>query len=110
MKNFKVAEIINANTIRVSPKWHFLDASGRPISDDKIRILGFNVSPDDKYAQNRLTSLLMNREVDLVDPTIISENVGRNAFIGCYVLLDGTDITYYFPEYHSKSKKEVVYY
>lgn len=110
MINFRIIEIIDANTIKVEPGWSFTDTSGREFSDNKVKILGSNISPSDEYAKHRLSSLLINRDVELVNPKIIENNVNGAPVIACNVIVDKTDISYYFPEYSSKTKREVEYH
>lgn len=98
MSAFKVIEIINANTIRVEPKWSFVNSIGQDFSDNKVKILGVADDPDNRYIKHTLSSLLMNREVELVNPVIIGNPQERHPEIACNVIVDKTDVTYYFPE------------
>ena len=99
MEDFTVKGIIDADTIEVYPGWvYILPGSNTQVKDNKIRILGFKTSPNDNIVKNRLTSLLLNKEVDLVNPRVVG-NVGDMPIIGCNVYIGQTDISYYFPEY-----------
>ena len=97
MSDFTVIEIINATTIRVSPNW-VLTVEGTERKDDRITIFGLNSAPDNEYVKLRLKSFLLNREVDLINPKILEADEGTIR-IACNVLVDKTDITYYFPEF-----------
>lgn len=105
--NFNVIEIIDSNTIAVKPGWTFKDREGNEFRDNKVKISGLNIPRGDKHAQHRLSSLLLNREVELVNPVIVSMNKGVPV-IACNVLFYQTDIAYYFPEF-SNSSKELEY-
>jgi hypothetical protein len=69
-----------------------------------VKIAGLNANPDDAYIRQRLSSFLINREVNLADPQLISTDINE-VRVECRVILDNTDITYYFPEL---SKHQVI--
>ena len=93
---FLVVDILDALTIRVAPKFKFTTGN-EEIIDDRLRIQGLNASPDDQFIKHRLFSFLVNHEVNLFNPKIIEAD--RNGVrISCNVIVDNTDITYYFPE------------
>jgi hypothetical protein len=93
---FKVTDIIDACSIRVAPQWKYSNG-GVEFVDDKLKIIGLNVDPSNTYIKQRLTSFLLGREVDLINPVLLSADP-NTIRIACNVLMDNTDITYYFPE------------
>ena len=97
MSTFKVIQILDANTIRVSPHWKLATAEGEMV-DDKIKIFGLNSASSNEYVRLRLESFLLNKEVELINPQMLN-NDSSPAPITCTVLIDKTDITYYFPEF-----------
>jgi len=97
MSNFKVIEIVNANIIRVSPQWKFVPYQEEFV-DDRVKIQGFHNSPDDTAVIGRLKSLLLDKEVELLNPTLFPFLVDKT-IVECNVMLDNTDVTYFFPEY-----------
>ena len=102
MNYFKIVEIINGNTIRVSPFWEAInEETGQRISDDKVKISGLNTTKDDLVAMERL-KVFLDKKVDLVAPVAINENLPTDAKIECTVLVENTNIVYYFPEYKNK--------
>jgi hypothetical protein len=96
MANFLVTEIIDATAVRVAPKWKFTHGDIE-IIDDRVKICGLNAIPNDPYVKQRLVSFLTNREVELINPKLLSTDINEIRVM-CNVILEGTDITYYFPE------------
>lgn len=105
MNNFRITEIINGNTVRVSPGWiiaNGLDNEER--TGNEIRIKGLDSHPDDKYAVLRLSSFILHKEVELSNPELIENPLPVDGIVLCTVLIDKTDIVYYFPEFNKKNK------
>jgi len=100
MSTWQVIEILSANTVRVAPGWT-VTLNGQLLSDDKVRISGLNVPFNNDYVRHRLTSFLLHKGVQLLNPTPLENRDATQAQISCNVILDGTDITYYFPEFKS---------
>jgi len=96
MGDFKVVEVVNATTIKVSPQWKFPKADGTPLTGDLIKISGLDVPDTIEWVINRLKILLLEREIEAFTPTI---TVNQMAPIECRVFLSETEILYYFPEY-----------
>src|ERR1700748_607195 len=103
MSTFKVIQILSANTIRVAPGWT-VAINGESFEDDKVRISGLKVDPTNAYVQHRLTSFLLQKGVELINATLIPNVDFVGAKISCDVILDGTNITYYFPEFREGLK------
>jgi hypothetical protein len=101
MSTFKVIEIPNATAIVVSPQWKLTLADGREMIDNKVRIAGLNTAPANEYVRLRLESFLRDKDVELLNPQVLNSNDPSTALISCTVLVDKTDITYYFPEFRS---------
>lgn len=109
MNNFKVVEIIDANTIRVSPEWLWSDNEG-PDSGDKIKILGLDRPVNDEYFKSILTTILLDKEVELVNPEVVKKE-NDQIEIACNVIIDKTDLMYYFTLMNPKTKqKEFAYH
>ena len=100
MNKFKIVEVLNGNTIRVTPHWKIKDEStGREFSGETLNINGFNATKDDDYAKVRLQSFLTGKEVELSAPHLTERNLPTDPEISCTVKLQETNIIYYFPEY-----------
>ncbi|MFT3677288.1 MAG: hypothetical protein QM781_15435 [Chitinophagaceae bacterium] len=96
MGDFKVVEVVNATTIKVSPQWTFPRADGTPLISNLIKISGLDLPDTSEWVIDRLNILLQDREIDAYSPSI---TVNHMAPIECRVFLSGTDIVYYFPEH-----------
>lgn len=107
MSDFKVIEIIDAVTIRVSPGWIFRgDGEGNVWEGDRVVISNLAIPKDDVYAKLRLSTLLNGKEVDLYTPVIVDPDNRKDSVVACYVYIDKTDVTYYFPEYANSSAND----
>lgn len=74
------------------------------VVDDKVTLLGIT-SQDDVSAniiKERLSILLLDKEVTIVNPTILHYDE-TSITLGAKVLIDDTDVAYYFPEYKDSS-------
>lgn len=113
MKNiFKVKEVVNGNTIVVTPDWRIGRYSG-----DKVVVIGYvpefkelpvkSEVPDegwrqfaDEYAKLRLERLLMERLVVLKTPQYAIADCIDTSGKGYFnVFLNAVDISYYFHDY-----------
>ena len=91
---FKVTDIIDGNTIEVSPQWKWNDKIG-----NVVKVLGYP-TPDEQttpFVKNKLSTLILNKDIDLKNPTTININ---NQILA-YVYLNGINIASYFPELKS---------
>lgn len=102
MNAFTIIEIINANTIRVEPKWEFGLKNGQSIVGDTIQIRGIEV-PESNHDViiSRLKKLLLNSDKSIYfkSPELIDTNDHENGVVSCSVYVSQTNITYYFPEF-----------
>lgn len=91
---FIVSKIIDADTIEVSPRWEWEQYAG-----DQIKIKGFNIfkTYSTQFIIDKLTSLLLSKDVELKNPSNPQQNNGNDQ-ITANVFLSGTDISVYFPE------------
>jgi hypothetical protein len=95
---FNVTNIIDGKTIEVGG-WRWDNFVGT-----KVRIVSFDITNHelDEFAKSKLTLLLLNKSVDLVNPTKAEKGIGeKNDTLYCTVLLDGVNIVQYFPEISS---------
>lgn len=104
MSKFKVIEIVDSITIKVAPDWVLAVTGDTPdLSGNKIIVKGLVVPfGEESKVISRLNTLLLNKEVDLLNPLIIShegDGFVEPPSVSCNVFLDSTDVTYYFPEY-----------
>jgi hypothetical protein len=93
MASFKVINIIDGDTIRVSPNWVFEGRKG-----DIVKIFGYG-TPQERsqpFAINRLRSLLLNNLVDLKNARKFNPN---SEALLCSVFLNEVDVAKYFPEF-----------
>jgi hypothetical protein len=95
---FRVTEIINANTIKISPRWAWEGYAG-----EFIKIKNFNTTSVDvsNFIKTKLSNLLLNKEVELKNPTNATKGANNNDEITVNVYLNGVDISVYFPEMRS---------
>lgn len=90
---FKVIEVIDGDTFRVSPNWKWNGEVG-----NKIRPIGYNTpeegSPDYQSAKDKLKKLIHGEEVEL-------KNVVKFTFdrLLCDVYYNGKNLANYFPKY-----------
>jgi hypothetical protein len=87
---FRVLEIINSTTIRISPNWKWVDVSGYV-----VQIVGYTKPHHEieDFIQTKLIALIHDKEIELKKPIEIN-----NGEIRCSVYLNQVDITVYFPE------------
>lgn len=104
MSDFKVIEVINANTFRVEPSWQLSLNGGNTFIGDRIVIRGLNVNKNDSDAKMRLEKILLNTKSDIIlkSPELIEYSDAKNAVVSCSVYLGETNVVYYFPEYVHK--------
>jgi len=91
--NFKVIEVTDGDTFKVSPNWKWNDKTG-----DTIRANGYNTpergKPGHEESTEKLKKLILGKEVDL--KTCIDITYGR---LLCDVYYNGENLAEYFPEY-----------
>ena len=107
MGAFKITEIINATTIRTAPKWALTITNNitnelTKYSGDRVIITGLKSQPNDEYVKDRLSKVLLNKEVDLFNATLVDSTDHNNTLISCQVYIDKTNVVYYFPEYSNE--------
>ena len=91
---FTIDKIIDADTIQVSPRWGWEDYAG-----STIKIKGFDIFKDHttQFIIDKLSSLLLNKEVELKNPSNPIHHDGNDELTAS-VYLGGSDISVYFPE------------
>jgi hypothetical protein len=95
MKNFRVTDIIDSTTIKVSPQWRFSLPDGTELIDDTIKIAGLNFKGDSQWAVRVLQLLLIGKEIKAYAPKVTA---GQTALIQSHIFLAGTDVLSYFPK------------
>jgi len=95
---FKVTEIIDGNTFRISPGWKWNDKKG-----NTIRPMGYDTpekgSPGYQKTKEKLEQLLLDKEVELKNPIKLSYNR-----LLCDVFIDNHNLKDFFPEYLVKEE------
>lgn len=90
---FRVVEVIDGDTFRVSPPWQWQGRRG-----DIVRVLGYDAPEEGEpgywEAKDKLTRLIFGKEVELRDPVRIT--YGR---LLCEVYVGGRNLADFFPEY-----------
>jgi endonuclease YncB( thermonuclease family) len=83
---FKVVEVIDGDTFKVSPGWEWQGNTG-----DTVRVHGYNApeegEPGYDSAKSKLKGMLLGKEVELKTPVNFSH--GR---LVCQVLLEGKNV------------------
>jgi len=104
MSDFKVIEIVDANTFRVEPSWQLSLNEGSNFIGDRIIIRGLDVKKNDSDAKLRLEKILLNTKSDIIlnSPELIEYSDANNSVVSCSVYLGETNVVYYFPEYVHK--------
>ena len=94
--SFKVALVINGDTIKVSPNWVWGNSTG-----NVVRVIGYSISTDveAEWGKGKLEKLLSGESVELKNPAM------RNMELCCEVYLNDVNIARYFPELQRKNKK-----
>jgi endonuclease YncB( thermonuclease family) len=97
MALFKVLEIIDGDTIKVSPKWIFEGQEG-----DIVKIFGYTTPPEilQANATLKLRNLLLNKSVELKDARKFTP---ESAALLCMVFLNGVSVAKYFPEFQIRN-------
>lgn len=90
MATFSVKNIIDGNTIEITPNWKWGENSG-----STVKIAGYNPpnATNAAFTVSKLNTLLMGKPIELKNPTEVSTNI-----ITCHVFLNEVDISKYFPE------------
>lgn len=109
MASFTLIEVIDGHTLKVSPRWSWLEKSG-----DLVRIYGYKtpVGEHNDLAISKLNILLKDTGFDLKNPReirhanpkgdVVTENESGGNMIVCSIYLNDIDIMQYFPEYKSE--------
>ena len=96
--SFKVIKVIDGDTFEVSPKWEWNNQEG-----NIVRANGYDApeqgQPGYQAAKDKLTSLILGKEVELKNPIKIT--YGR---LLCDVYYQGKNLAEYFPEYQWECK------
>lgn len=91
--SFKVTEVIDGDTFKVSPNWKWNGQSG-----DTVRSNGYDTPEKGErgydQATTKLSNLILGKEVELKKP--ITFTYGR---LLCDVYVNGKNLKDYFPEY-----------
>jgi hypothetical protein len=87
---FKVTDIIDGNTIKVSPGWKWKEVLG-----DTVKVFGYRqpTTEELEFTKSKLITLIDDKIVELKNPKEIN-----GPTITCSVFLNGIDISQYFPE------------
>ena len=90
---FKVTEVIDGDTFKVSPGWKWNDKEG-----DTVRANGYDTpeqgQPGYQEAKEKLEKLILGKDVELKNPIKIT--YGR---LLCDVYIGGKNLASFFPEY-----------
>lgn len=90
---WKVTEIIDGDTFKVSPNWKWQGESG-----DTVRANGYNApeegQPGYQEAKDKLRKLILSKEVELKN--VIKVTFGR---LLCDVYIGGKNLANFFPEH-----------
>ncbi len=91
--SFKVTEVIDGDTFKVTPNWEWAGQSG-----NTVRPNGYNTPEEGErgydQATTKLSKLIQGKEVELNNP--ITFTYGR---LLCDVYLNGNNLKNFFPEY-----------
>ena len=99
METFKVVAVRDGNTVEVTPEWEFKNETGV-----YVQAKGYNAPKAGKAAmsfEQRLSTLLLNREIELKSP----EGVQRNRLV-CEVYYNGVNLAEHFSEYQEQLIEE----
>jgi len=94
--DFRVIKIVNTNTIQVSPRWSWQGEAGSLVS-----IVGFrevNEAQTKTFIINKLTTLLLDKLVELKNPISPVTIVDNDKNLSASVYLNSINISVYFPE------------
>lgn len=105
MNNFQVVEIIDATTIRVSPRWKF-ETKNNVVKGDIVQIRGIDPQGKDAVVINRLKKLLLNKsKLEFNAPELIYTEDNK-PIVSCSVYLADSNVVYYFPEFAYKDSDD----
>ena len=104
MNAFKITEIVDADTLKVSPKWEIELKDNHAVSGNEIKIRGLNTSEKKEIIVDRLKKLLLtgDNEIQFNSPELIDGQDYENGVVSCSVYVSHTNILYYFPEFAYK--------
>lgn len=90
---FKVVEIIDGDTFKVSPAWKWKNKKG-----NKIRPTGYNTPEQNKpgyqAAKEKLMNLILDKDVELKNAIKLTYDR-----LLCDVYIEGKNVASFFPEY-----------
>ncbi len=88
-----VFSVVDGNTFEVTPPWKWENITG-----SFVQATGYDApsisEKDSKIARERLTNLILGRQVELCKPQEV-----RHGRLVCDVYLNGVCLAEYFPEY-----------
>lgn len=104
--SFNVEEIIDGNTLRVSPRWTVGDKSG-----NLIFIRGYDLKNNQKdseaillaneIAKMRLSALTFDKRIEIKNlPYHTPESVDKDGRLRCNVYVDNKNISSFFGEFN----------
>lgn len=86
---FTVIDVIDCKTIKVNPRWRWLDTFGDIVTIRELESL----QKQNELILNRLKLLLLSQNVELANPLQSSHGT-----LMCSVILNDVELSYYFPE------------
>jgi len=96
---YKVTEIVDGDTFKVSPSWKFGGKEG-----DVVRRRGYDTpergQPGYQEAKDKLTGLILHKEVELKNPIKLSYDR-----LLCDVYYQGKNLAEYFDKLHPPQKE-----
>jgi hypothetical protein len=103
MADFKVIDVINGDTLKLSPGWTWKVNPEKTIQGETIKIIGITLPTRNTYEFNftieKLKKLLINKEVAIKNPIVLPESSNQDALIAGRIVLNDVDVANYFPEY-----------
>jgi len=87
---FKVMQIIDGNTIEVSPNWKWLAISGYT-----VKIVGYRPPTGEfgDFVKAKLSILILGQTVELKNPISVNDNE-----LNCFVYLNNINISLFFSD------------
>lgn len=103
MVTFKVIEVIDSTTIKVSPNWECKTKSGI-FGGNRVKVRDLSGLTGESIVFTRLNQLLINSKIgiELIAPELVDGSIQNDAVLSCNVYVGQTSILYYFPEFVHK--------
>lgn len=102
MADFKVIDVINGDTLKLSPGWTWRLNDESTIKGETIKIVGIKLPIRESYefsfTVEKLKKLLLNKEITIKNPVVLPEKT-NDALIAGRIVLNDVDVANYFPEY-----------